>query len=282
MSPGWLAFVLAACLIAGAAGVWYLAWTGIDFAADAIRDRRAGERLRTVGFWPAVAVLEVGWLVVFDNLAFGYALPRIGLEVNALAGTAVYPLYLAVLALGLLLVIGYPVFAAGVLRSSALSPGRRRLVLYAVVVAVLIGWRQIYLRVPSVAAGPFEVRTAWLNDALHTWTLQWPVTVLWETLRFFATPAGIVAFGCLALISGVLPTGRRLGHGTPSRALVGAVHGTAANAAALVTGVAMSVLIGTIAFAVFALALAFLAAYAIYYALVVLVTSVLVSWLVRH
>ncbi|MFG1953980.1 hypothetical protein [Micromonospora sp. NPDC048830] len=281
MPPGWLAFLLAVCLLAGAVGAWYLGWTLIDIAAEAIRDRRAGERLRTVGIWPALAALEVAWLVVFDNLAFGYALPRIGLEVNALAGVVLYPLYLAVLVVGLLIMIGYPVFAASLLRSRTRSAGRR-LGLYAVVVAVLIGWRQIYLRFPAVAAGPFEIRTAWLNDALHTWPLQWPITVLWQTLRFFATPGGIAAFCCLALISGVLPDRRWGGRGRPARAVVGAVHGTAVNAAALLTGTATTIVVGVIAFAVLALAAAFLAAYAIYYLLAMVITGAMISWLVRR
>lgn len=281
MPPGWLAVILALCLLAGAAGAWYLSWTLIDVTADAIRDRRAGERFRAAMTWPAIAALQVAWLVVFDNLAFGYALPRIGLQVNALAGVLLYPLYLAVLVLGLLIMIGYPVFAVGLLRSRTRSAGRR-LVLYAVVVAVLIGWRQIYLRVPAVAAGPFALRTAWLHDALHTWTLQWPIAALWQALSLFTTSGGIATFCCLALISGILPDRRRPGRGTPARAALGAVHGTAVNAAALVIATVLTLVAGITAFAVLALAAAFLAAYAIYLSLAIVITGAMVSWLVKR
>jgi hypothetical protein len=281
MPSGWLAAILVVCLLAGAVGAWYLGRALVGVTADALRDRLTADRFRAVMTWPAIAALQVAWLVVFDNLAFGYALPRIGLEVNALAGLVLYPLYLAVLVLGLLIMIGYPIFAAGLLRSRT-RPAVRRLVLYAVVAAVLIGWREIYLRVPAVAAGPFALRTAWLHDALHTWTLQWPVTVLWQALRLFATPGGIATFCCLALISSILPDRRRLGPGKPARALFGAVHGTAVNVAALVVATALTLVVGITAFAVLALAAAFLAAYAIYYGLAILITGAMVSWLVRR
>ncbi|WP_019630642.1 hypothetical protein [Actinomadura atramentaria] len=227
-----------------------------------------------VGTIAAVAGL-IGWAVAFNDLAFGYAIPRIGMEVNAIGALFVYPGYLLILVFGLALMIGYPLLAGGLMFSGAVPTSRPvRLTAYAAVLGLLFGWRAVYEHSSGIAAGPFAIRTAWLHDALHTWALQWPVTVLWESLKFFATGQGILVFAVLAAISVVLPA--------PDGASAGSLaQGAIANIAALVAGSAAVAVIGIVLFAIVALAALALMVYFIVAVMSAVITVAFISFLVR-
>lgn len=275
MTPGWLAFVLVVCLLAGWVGTVLLARTLLAVTTDRIEDPAIRERARTIGGWALIPVVATGWPLAFNNLAFGYALPLIGLHVDGLLGAIAYPLYLAFLALGLLIMIGYPVFAWGLARATAVYSRAGRFALYAVVILALVGWRLVRLRFPETTAGPPEVGTPWLNDALHTWSLQGPLTALSEVLRFFSTVPGLGLLTALAVLAVTLPSGSR----PASRALTGTAHAAAANVGALVAGTVLAVTIGVILVAALALLALFVVIYFVYYALALAVVVAVMSWL---
>lgn len=268
--PTWLAVVLVLCFLGGAALVVLVA---------AALPKRAS-------IVAAVAGL-VAWVPVFADLAFGYAIPRIGMERNVVLAAFLYPLYLLVLLLGIAVMLGYPVLMVRLMRADVMPGGRAgRAGLFAAVLAVLVVWGQIHAHAPAVAAGPFSVKTHWLNDAVHTWSLQWPVSVLWTVLEFFATPAGLLSFGALAVASVLLPAPRGL-PGTPARTSAGAsaltlAHGAAANASALVVGSAALAVISIVAFAVLVLAAVALMAYVMFYVLVGFTTAAMLAYLLKR
>ncbi|MGW2308906.1 hypothetical protein [Actinomadura luteofluorescens] len=260
-SPTWLAAVLVLCFLGGAA---LLVW-----GAMALPKRMSAAA--------AVAGL-VAWVSLFADLAFGYAIPRIGLERNAILVTFLYPLYLFVLLVGIAVTVGYPLLMVRLMRADVLPHGRLgRAGTFGAVLAVLVIWGEIYKHAPAVAAGPFAVRTHWLNDAVHTWTLQWPVSVLWTVLEFFATPAGLASFGALALVSVSLPAPR----GLPGTSALTLAHGTAANVSAFIAGSAAVAVISIVAFAVLVLAAVALMAYVMFYILVAFMTAAMLAYLFK-
>ncbi|MER6810210.1 hypothetical protein ABT299_13110 [Spirillospora sp. NPDC000708] len=260
--PGWLAAVLVLCLLGGGALV---VWAAMALPHKA----RAA----------AAAVGLVVWVPVFADLAFGYAIPRIGMEHNIVLVTFLYPLYLLVLLLGIAVMIGYPLLMVLLMREDVMPPGRAgRAILFAAVLAVLVVWGQVYAHAPAVAAGPFAVKTHWLHDAVHTWPLQWPVSVLWTVLRFFATPAGLAAFGALATLSVLLPAPKR-----PAGASMAALaHGAAANVSAVVVGSAGLAVISIVAFAALVLAAVALMAYVMFCILVAFTTAAMLLFLLKR
>ncbi|WP_222869195.1 hypothetical protein [Actinomadura chibensis] len=261
-SPTWLIGVLVLCLLGGAALV---VWGAMALP----------KKVRA----PAAVGGLVAWVPLFHNLAFGYAIPRVGMEHNAILVTFLYPLYLLVLLFGVAVMVGYPFLMAGLMRADVMPHGRPgRAGLFGVVLAVLVVWGEVYRRAPAVAAGPFEVRTRWLNDAVHTWTLEWPLSVLWAVLEFFATPAGLVSFGALALVSVLLPAPRGLA-GTTALALA---HGTAANVSAVIVGSAAVAVISIVAFAVLVLAAVVLMAYVMFSILVAFTTAAMLAYLFKR
>lgn len=261
-SPTWLAVVLVLCLLGGAALV---------VLGAAALPRKAGVVAAVIGL--------AAWVPLFADLAFGYAIPRIGMERNAILATFLYPLYLLVLLLGIAVMIGYPVLMVRLMRADAMPAGRAgRAGLFAAVLAVLVVWGQVYEHAPAVAAGPFSVKTRWLNDAVHTWSLQWPVSVLWTILQFFATPAGLLSFGALAVASVLLPAPR----GLPGSSALTLAHGAAANVSALVVGSAALAVISIVAFAVLVLAAVALMAYVMFYVLVAFTTAAMLAYLFRR
>jgi hypothetical protein len=228
--------------------------------------------------WVVVAALEVLWIPIFYNLAFGYALPRLGLDINLFAALFGYPLYLALLVLGLVIMVGYPLSVLLTIRKDPLPPERvTRAIVLAVVVGALLLWRQAYDNVPEIAAGPFSTKTVWLSDALHTWSLNWPVTALWKVLTFIATPAGIILFCTLAAISLVLP--RREPTGAPTGALTTLTNASVTNIVTLVVGLVVTLIIGLLLFAAAALALF---AFTIYFLIIGLTTTVVVVVVIRN
>jgi hypothetical protein len=277
MAPGWVAFVLVVCLLAGWVGAGFLGRALLRVTAERIEDPDIREGARTIGGWALIPVVAVGWPLVFDNLAFGYALPRIGLDVNGILGTVAYPLYLAFLVLGLLTMIGYPVFAWGVARATTVYPRAGRLALYVVVMLALVGWRLVRLRFPAAASGLPEARTPWLDDALHTWSLQWPLAVLWEVLRFFSTTPGLALLLVLAGLAVALPAGRR----TAPR-ISGLAHGTAVNAGTLIAGTLLAATIGVVLVAALALLALFVVITFVYYALALAAAAAVMSWVSKQ
>jgi hypothetical protein len=163
-------------------------------------------------------------------------------------------------------------------RFSGADAGRTVLLLCAAVLAVLVIWGQIYEHAPAVVARPFSVKTHWLNDAVHTWSLQWPVSVLWTILEFFATPAGLLSFGALAVVSVLLPAPR----GLPGTSALTPAHGAAANASALIVGSAALAVISIVAFAVLVLAAVALMAYVMFYVLVAFTTAAMLAYLFKR
>ncbi|MFC4052385.1 hypothetical protein ACFOY4_22095 [Actinomadura syzygii] len=261
-SPTWLAGVLILCFLGGGA---LLVWGAMALP----------KKVRA----PAAVVGLVAWVPLFHNLAFGYAIPRVGVEHNAILVTFLYPLYLLVLLLGIAVMIGYPFLMVGLMRADVMPQGRPgRAGLFGVVIAVLVAWGQIYKHSPAIAAGPFAVKTQWLNDAVHTWSLHWPLSVLWTVLEFFATEAGLVSFGALALVSVLLPAPR----GLPGTSALALAHGTAANVSAVIVGSAAVVVISIVAFAVFVLAAVVLMAYVMFYILVAFTTAAMLAYLFKR
>ncbi|WP_187437742.1 hypothetical protein [Actinomadura decatromicini] len=261
-SPTWLVGVLILCFLGGGA---LLVWGATALPA----------KVRA----PAAVVGLVAWVPLFYDLAFGYAIPRVGMEHNAILVTFLYPLYLLVLLLGIAVMIGYPFLMVGLMRADVMPHGRPgRAGLFGVVIAVLVAWGQIYERSPAIAAGPFAVKTQWLNDAVHTWSLHWPLSVLWTVLEFFATEAGLVSFGALALVSVLLPAPR----GLPGTSALTLAHGTAANVSAVIVGSAAVVVISIVAFAVFVLAAVVLMAYVMFYILVAFTTAAMLAYLFKR
>ncbi|WP_131732842.1 hypothetical protein [Actinomadura formosensis] len=261
-SPTWLAAVLVLCFLGGAA---LLVW-----GAAALP-----KKVRVA----AAVIGLVAWVPLFADLAFGYAIPRVGMEHNAILVTFLYPLYLLVLLLGIALMIGYPFLMTRLMRADVMPHGRPgRAGLFGAVLAVLVIWGEIYKHAPAVAAGPFAVKTHWLNDAVHTWSLQWPVSVLWTVLEFFATQAGLVSFGALALVSVLLPAPR----GMPGTSALTLAHGTAANVSAFIVGSAAVAVISIVVFAVLVLAAVALMAYVMFYILVAFTTAAMLAYLLKR
>ena len=279
MAPGWLAVLLVVCLLAGWVGAGLVGRTLLRVTTERVEDPDIREGARTIGLWALIPVVAVGWPLTFDNLAFGYALPRIGLDVNGLLGTVAYPLYLAFLVLGLITMIGYPVFAWDVARATTIYPRAGRLALYVVVILALVGWRLVRLRFPAAASGLPEAAAGkpWLDDALHTWSLQWPLAVLWEVLRFFSTTPGLALLLVLAGLAVVLPAGRR----TAPR-ISGLAHATAANVGALIAGTLLAATIGVILVAALALLALFVVITFVYYALALAVAAAVMSWVSKQ
>lgn len=273
MAPGWLAFVLVVCLLAGWVGAGLLARMLLAVTGDRIKDPDIRKRIQTIGGRVLVPVVVVGWPLLLDNLAFGYALPRIGLDVNGFLGTLAYPLYLTFLVLGPLTMAGYPVFAWGVAQATMVYPRAGRFALYLTVILALVVWRIARLRFPEIASGLPEARTPWLDDALHTWSLQWPLTVLWEVPRFFSTMPGLALLGVLAGLAVALPAGRRTGP-----RIFGLAHATAANVGALIAGTLLAATIGVILVAALALLALFIVFTFVYYAVALAVAVAVMSW----
>ncbi|POM23912.1 hypothetical protein BTM25_25380 [Actinomadura rubteroloni] len=262
MGPLWLMVIFVACFIAVAV---LLVWIGVQIPQPA---------------GGIVAVLAVGaWIPVFNNLAFGYALPRIGLEVNVIGATFLYPAYLLVLLLGVAVMIGYPLVAGGLIVSGMVPPGRAlRFIVYAIVLGVLFGWKAIYDHSAAIAAGPFSIRTPWLHDALNTWALQWPVTALWEVLKFFASPDGLLLFAVIAAVSVALPD-----PGSPGGLTAGSLaQGAVANVAGLIVGTAVITIVSIIVFAVLVLAAVALMMYVFFYILVAFTTIAFLAFLFKR
>lgn len=211
-------------------------------------------------------------------LCFGYAMPQAAANANYLIWVVQVALLTAFLALGILVMAGYFLFLWHNVRSPGLMMPLRwwnRLIMMAMLVGVIVGWRYLLELYPSLQEGPFRSGPNWYVQSMTVWSLGWPTAALWWFVSFLATDTGLMFFSVASLAAVILPV-----HSTGGAGKLAA--GLASHMSSAVVAIVVSLIVGLLLFAAGVLALLALMFYFLYLTMFAVLVGAIIAWVVKE